>query len=128
MTSESQKQERRGAKVYKGTQNSGSGNTNGHKNDVRTPGYSIEFKTTRQKSYSLKLADLKTAAKNALLSGREVLFAIDFQEQTSSGRIDTHRYVVMPEWEFLDMTGRLDKAESDVGYLMRYLPEGEYLD
>ena len=127
MPTESQKQERRGARVYGGVQNSGSGNTTGHKNDVRTPEYSIEFKTTRQKSYSLKLEDLRAAQKNALLSGREVLYAIDFQEQ-DQGRIKTHRFVVLPEWDYLSLKERLADTESMLAAAMFYVPEGEYLE
>ncbi len=114
-------QERRGARMYGGTRNSGSGNTNGFKNDVRADEYSIEFKTTRNKSYSLKLSDLITAFKEALRSGREALFAIDF---ITDGR--TYRYVIMDEYNFFDLKDRLHKAEDDVSYLMQYLPEGEY--
>lgn len=132
MTTEDQKrskaQERRGARVYGGRQNSGSGNTDGHKNDVRTERESIEFKTTRQKSWSLKLEDLRTAEKNALLEGREALMGIDFLSQTPSGRLVTYRYVVMSEYDYLRLRREKQEADKDVSYLMGYLPDGEYLE
>jgi hypothetical protein len=116
-------QERRGAKVHQGIRNTGSGNTTGHKNDVRTDEYSIEFKVTRNKSFRLALADLITAYKEALRSGREALFGIDF---ITEGR--TYRYVIMDEFNFFDLRQRLREAEHDREYLMQYLPPGEYLD
>jgi len=110
---DSRKQERRGARVYGGTVNSGSGNTSGHKNDVRTPELSIEFKCTRQKSYTLKLADLLTAANEAIRDGREALFGLDFLHQEPNGRLVNHRFVILPEWDYLDMRRRLAEAEEN---------------
>jgi hypothetical protein len=95
---DSAQQERRGAQVHGGVRNSGSGNTTGHKNDVITDTRSIEFKITRNKSYSLKLQDLITAHKEALLSGRDALFGIDF---ITPGR--TYRYIVMEEYEYFSL-------------------------
>ena len=95
MATDSQKQERRGAEVYGGKVHSASGATNGWKNDVHTPDLSIEFKTTRNKSYSLKLSDLITATGHALLGDRDMLFGIDF---VTTGR--TYRYVVMEEDQY----------------------------
>jgi hypothetical protein len=97
MTTDSQKQERRGAKVYGGTVNAGSGNTSGHKNDVRTDDLSIEFKTTRQKGYYLRLDALRNAEKEALVDGRECIFGLDFV----TSKEGTFRYVIMPEDWFL---------------------------
>jgi hypothetical protein len=97
---DSREQERRGARMHEGIVNSGSGNTTGHKNDVRTVSHSIEFKCTRNKSYSLKLSDLITARKEALLDGREALFGIDF---ITPGR--TYRYIVMDEDEYFRLHG-----------------------
>lgn len=99
MATDSQRQERRGAKVYDGKVNAGSGNTTGHKNDVRTADRSIEFKTTRAKSYALKLEDLILAERNALLDGREALFGLDF---VTADR--TFRYVIIPEWDYLELS------------------------
>jgi hypothetical protein len=102
----SRKQERRGAKVYGGKVNSGSGNTDGYKNDVRTPDLSIEFKTTKQKSYNLRLDALRNAEKEALLSGREVLFGVDFETASQ-----LFRYVIMPEYNYLNLYDLLEAAE-----------------
>lgn len=105
----SRKQEARGAKVYGGRVNSGSGNTDGFKNDVRTKDLSIEFKTTKQKSYNLRLDALRVAEKEALLSFRDMLFGIDFETPKS-----TFRYVVLTEMDYLLMHDRAEDAESDL--------------
>lgn len=112
MTTESQKQERRGAKVFGGKVNAGSGNTDGHKNDVRTEDLSIEFKTTGQKSYSLRLDALRNAEKEALLDGRSALFGLDFRTQSH-----VFRYVILPEWDYLDLLERVTLLESCVDEL-----------
>ncbi|MBD0734093.1 hypothetical protein [Streptomyces sp. CBMA29] len=57
----------------------GSGNQWHTKNDVIAPGWSVECKTTGAKSFSLKADDLRTAERNALIDGREVLFVVDMQ-------------------------------------------------
>lgn len=95
MPTESQKQERRGARKYGGRVNSGSGNTDGFKNDVTTDDLSIEFKTTSHKSYNLRLDALRTAEKEAVRVGREALFGIDFRTPRQ-----TYRYVVLTEDEY----------------------------
>jgi len=94
---ESQKQERRGAKVYGGTTNSGSGN-GGRKNDVRTPSLSIEFKTTSKRSFRLTILQLLLAQRNALIEGRDALFGIDFRDG-----VKIHRFVVQTEDQYLEM-------------------------
>lgn len=73
----SQDQESKLARHYGGTVNSGSGNGWLHKNDVRSERFSFEAKTTEKKSYSLRLDDLLKAEKNALISGREMVFAVE---------------------------------------------------
>ncbi|RZU35969.1 hypothetical protein EV284_3452 [Streptomyces sp. BK022] len=95
MLKKSQKQERRGAELLGGTVNAGSGNGWVRKNDVRTPEYSVEYKVTGKKQYSLKDAELQTAEKQALLDGREMLFGI----QMESGR----NWIVMSEETFLTL-------------------------
>jgi hypothetical protein len=90
----SRKQEKRGAKLLGGSVNSGSGN-GPRKNDVRSDEWSVEYKTTTAKSYSLKLADLEVAERQAILEHRSALFGIDFAR--GAGR--TSRYVVCPESE-----------------------------
>lgn len=93
---DSRKQEARGAKIFGGTVNSGSGNGWKRKNDVRTPDYSIEYKVTAKASYTLKAADLITAEKYALLDGRTMLFGIQL-----GGR----NWVLLTEEDFLTITG-----------------------
>lgn len=95
----SHKQEARGAKVYSGQVNSGSGNGD-RKNDVRNDDLSIEFKSTVAKSYSLRLADLVLAYRQALIEGRDSLFGIDFHDVETNR---THRYVVQTEDQYLRM-------------------------
>ncbi|MDJ0463168.1 hypothetical protein [Streptomyces sp. H27-C3] len=73
----SQDQEKKLADRYDGTVNSGSGNGWIHKNDVRSERFSFEAKTTEKKSYSLKVDELIKAEKNALISGREMVFAVE---------------------------------------------------
>jgi hypothetical protein len=73
----SKKQEQRGAKEFGGYTNPRSGAGDWHKNDVRTDDFSIEYKTTTKSQYTLKLEDLLTADKHALLAGREMLFIIE---------------------------------------------------
>lgn len=107
MTTDSQRQEREAAKRYGGKVNAGSGNSTGHKNDVRTPrdgtALSIEFKTTRAKSYSLKREDLLRAEREALLDGRSALFGVEFRIEAPYRRF---RYVVISEDDFLDLLER----------------------
>lgn len=94
----SRRQERKGAERYGGTVNSGSGNGTWRKNDVRTEDMSIEYKYTDAKSYSLKLADLLTAEKHALLDGgRDMIFGISFAGED---------FVIMRESTFAEMRNR----------------------
>lgn len=109
----SRRQENRAAKVYGGKVTSGSGNTTGLKNDVNTVDLSIEFKTTKQKSYNLRLDGLRKAEKEALLNGREALFGIDFETGPR-----TFRYVVLSEYDYLQMREQLDK----MAYVLDSMP------
>jgi hypothetical protein len=94
----SRKQEKRGAELYGGSRNAGSGNK-GRKNDVRTDEWSIEFKTTKSASYSLKHSELQIAERNAILEHRSALFGIDF----ARGAGGTSRYVVVTEHDLLTL-------------------------
>lgn len=93
----SRKQERRGAEMFGGTMNAGSGNGS-RKGDVRTDDENIEFKTTIGKSYSLKHRDLEDAYRNALLIGRRALFGVEFSDGRTSDR-----YIVLTEADYLAM-------------------------
>lgn len=95
MLKRSQKQERRQARLLGGTVNAGSGNGDVRKNDVRTPEWSCEFKTTSKSQYPLKESELVLAEKYALLDNREMLFGI----QMASGR----NWVTVSEETFLTL-------------------------
>jgi hypothetical protein len=99
----SRQQERRGARAYGGVVNSGSGSQR-RKNDVRSPGFDVEFKSTTKRSYSLKLDDLKKAANHAVLEHRGAVFGIDFAVDEG-----TFRYVVLEEWELLQLLKARDQ-------------------
>lgn len=104
----SRRQEKRGAKAYGGVVNSGSGNQH-RKNDVRRPGFDVEFKTTTRKSYSLKLEDLVSAARHATLEHRDILFGIDFAPPAGTPG-STFRYVVCEESTILDLLDAWDQV------------------
>lgn len=90
----SRKQERAGAAQFGGRVNPGSGNGWVHKNDVRTASHSIEYKTTANASFTLKLTDLKTAEHHAAAASSEMAFIIDIQ-----GR----EYAVITKDHFLEL-------------------------
>jgi hypothetical protein len=103
MRSESQKrskkQEERTAKAYKGSRNVMSGAGWVRKADVRTEEFMIETKLKMDpdaKSYSVKAVDMRDLVKRARLEGRIPLLQID---------LAGHRYVVLPEDDFLDICG-----------------------
>lgn len=101
----SQKQEKDTAKKWGGTQNAGSGNKWQRKNDVRTKDESIECKVTSKGSYSLKLSELLTAEKNALMDGRDMRFKITFADPAGfRGLRPEKSYVVLPEEDYLATT------------------------
>jgi hypothetical protein len=97
-------QERKGAKRYGGTTNSGSGNGWIRKNDVITPTESIEFKTTTKDSYRLTAEELYKAYENAIIDGKRMLFIIDFSERGTT-------YVTMDQTDYEDMKARLEYLE-----------------
>lgn len=74
-------QERRGARQYGGTVNSGSGNGWIRKADVRTEDELIEFKTTSKDSFTLKAADLRKLWDQALIDDKLPIFEIEFAER-----------------------------------------------
>jgi hypothetical protein len=100
----SRKQEKRGAKEFGGYTNPRSGGGDWHKNDVRSDDYSIEYKTTTKKQYPLKLADLLTADKHALLAGREMLFVIEFDTED-------REFVIMNKHHLFDLIEGLQEGD-----------------
>lgn len=106
----SRKQERDGARRYGGRVNSGSGNGEIFKSDVRTGDELIEFKTTEAKSYRLKFEDLATAWRNALLDDRRPVFGIEFTStELPQG---PRRHVVLPEDDYLAMREELSRSRA----------------
>lgn len=73
----SRAQEKRGAKLHGGRRTIGSGNTPFDKGDVRTTDSLIEYKRTTRSQITLRLADIETNRRNALLRGRGPLFGIE---------------------------------------------------
>lgn len=129
MRTDSQIQEQRVAALFGGLVNSGSGNTTGHKNDVRTREFSIECKFTKAKGFRITLDMLQQAWKHALLDGRDMLFDLEFAtEETHHRKPVHHAFIVIRELDFAEIINRLHDAERDREYLLRYLPEGEYLE
>lgn len=98
----SQRQERAAAKRYGGQVNPGSGNGWVHKNDVRTDVLSIEAKYTDKKQYTLKLDDLHTAEKIALVDGRDVIFLISFSGE---------EFCVVREADYRDLYERVNGGQ-----------------
>ena len=88
----SRAQEQRLADALDGNRTPGSGNQWSRKNDVRSPRYSVEAKTTTKSQFILKARDLETGERQALLDGREFLFALQM-----CGR----NWILLPEEDFL---------------------------
>ena len=89
-----------GAQRFGGRPVSGSGAGWITKNDVKTDDLSLEYKYTDKKSYSLKIADLLKAEKQALLdSGRKFAFVVGFGViRGSTMRIDREFVVISREY------------------------------
>lgn len=93
------KQEKRTANAYRGSRTVMSGAGWVQKADVRSEEFMIENKLKMDpdaKSYSLKAIDLRDLTKRARLEGRIPLMQID---------LAGHRYVVLPEDDFLEIIG-----------------------
>lgn len=95
----SRDQERRAAKRYGGRRQPGSGATPHAKGDVRAAGERRECKFTRAASFALKLDELRKIEIETP-AGELPTFEIEFQ----SGH-PHRRYVVVPEWAYLQLKG-----------------------
>lgn len=96
----SREQEARIAKRFHGTVNPRSGAGWVKKGDVRTEDEYFECKTTAARSFTLKRDELDLAEREALLAGKQMVFAIE---------IDGKDYVVLNEddyWEIDLALGR----------------------
>lgn len=98
----SRKQEKDAAKRFGGRVNSGSGNGEKFKADVRTDDELMELKTTSRASYSLKAAELSTIWQQATLDDREPIFGIEFQNMPGHAPKD---WVLMPLDSFQALRG-----------------------
>lgn len=86
------------ANLVGGEVNAGSGNGWVRKADVRSArsmGKLLEAKWTSAKSFTIKLADLRTLEHHAVLESRTPVFCIEFQD-----RRGTRRYVVLREEDY----------------------------
>jgi hypothetical protein len=89
-------QERRGAREYEGSRNSGSGSGWIRKADVRTDDELIEFKTTTKSQFALRSSDLRKLWDAALLDGRIPIFEIEFASDNSTCVVlDKNDYIAM---------------------------------
>jgi hypothetical protein len=118
----SRKQEAEGAKRWGGQVNSGSGNGDKFKSDVRTPDELIEFKGTKAASYKLTYADLAIAYRHALLEDREMVFGIEFfADDLAYYPGIPRRYVVAPEDDYIALKQRIRDLEEENQDLNRHL-------
>lgn len=93
-------QERRGARDYSGSQNSGSGNGWMRKADVRSETELIEFKTTTKSSYSLRSSELRHHFDYAILENRRPVFEIEFaNDGITCVILDKDDYMALKEGE-----------------------------
>lgn len=92
----SRKQEEDVAADNGGYPTPGSGNTWRRRNDVISPEFSFECKTTTRASYSLKRRELDIAEQNALMDGRDMVFVTDI-----SGR----RYYTVCDYTWQTLRG-----------------------
>lgn len=98
----SRRQEKDTARSLGGQVNSGSGNGEKFKADVRTKDELLELKTTSAKSYSLKAADLQKLWQQALLDDRQPVFGVEFQNMPGHAPKD---WVILPQDDYLAMRG-----------------------
>ena len=92
----SDKQETRLAKSFGGRKTCNSG-AKFSENDVKTPKFSIEAKTTKKKQFTLKLEELKKMERKAPFK-KTPLFVLNFEETGDE-------YILLPISDFLEMNG-----------------------
>lgn len=92
----SDKQEKRLAKKFGGRTSAGSGSVFGE-NDVKTPEFDIEAKTTLKKQYTIKLADIKKMQTKAPFH-KKALLAINFEETKEE-------FILLSLADFLEIAG-----------------------
>lgn len=114
-------QEGNAAEYYGGrtVARSGSGDVKG---DVLTDTEYIECKHTERRSYSLKLAELLTAAKNAILSSRRMVFEVEF---TNPRGLQAVRFVVLNRDEYKALVDERDELRREVDALNTDIMRGQ---
>ena len=91
----SDKQEKRLARIFDGKTTPGSGSVFGE-NDVKTPEFDIEAKTTKSKQFIIKLEDLKKMQRKTRVD-KKPLFAINFEETGDE-------FILLSLSDFLEIT------------------------
>jgi hypothetical protein len=91
---QSQKHEKRLAKVIGGSTTAASGAFWSRKGDVRSDTLLIEHKWTEKKSKTLSSAELKKIVNEAIMDGRLPVFGI---------HLDGQDYVILLETDFLEL-------------------------
>ena len=91
---QSQKHEKRLAKVIGGSTTAASGAFWSRKGDVRSDGLLIEHKWTGKKSKTLSSAELKKIVNEAIMDGRLPIFGV---------HLDGQDYVILLETDFLEL-------------------------
>lgn len=109
---DSRKQEKDGAKRWGGKVNSGSGNGEKFKGDMRAPDRLIEYKTTRGSSFKLNIDDLTLAWRNATLDNRDPVFGIEYK--TDYPRVGPARWALLPEDDLLALRNRIQELEEQM--------------
>jgi hypothetical protein len=99
------RQEQVAARSYGGraVPQSGSGWSKG---DVETPTELIECKHTERKSYSVKLADLMTFARRAIMVSKRMVLELEF---TQPDGLHPVRFVVLNKDEYTEMKHDLER-------------------
>jgi len=95
----SEKQEHRIAKEFGGRKTANSGATYGQ-NDVKTPLFDIEAKTTKSNQFILRLADIHTMERKSD-KDKTPLFIIEFE---NAGR----EFVLLDKQDFLSFSGAIE--------------------
>lgn len=102
------KQEQLTTELHGGRLTPASGTGRGVKNDVRTPEWSIEVKSTSGLGYRVDRDTLQRSEHNALKDGRRFLLLIAF---LWPGR--SRRYVLMTEEDHLEREEKIKQLEED---------------
>lgn len=93
------------AEAFGGRRTAASGSGTKDKGDVATPDEVIEVKYTEKKSYSLKLEDLLTIDKYAIISGKIPMLHLTFSNYPS--------WVVISQDQYLYLKDRITQLELD---------------